>query len=281
MKLVLSLIKCNPFRAQSKKEILGNTLVIVAIVTMIGATPTAQSHMHLTTTNPPISREQIMTDLLSKTLFYGGVERIYCVHVPSSYDGSHEVSLVLALHPAGGNGYLFELQTRWMVLSEENGFIVVYPTGGVSYSYGFKWNVYNWVDSPDDVGFLMALINQLKSDYLIDSSRVYMTGHSSGASMTITFAFKYANVLAAIAPVSGRWMTTLGIDPNNISQPNAPLPIYIWQEEMESNEYEYQLQKQYWIDWNKVDKTPAYVTEGDYKTEIYTGGDAEVALLKS
>jgi len=72
----------------------------------------------------------------------------------------------------------------------------------------------------------MALIDKLKSDYVIGDSRVYMTGHSNGASMTITFAFKYTEVLAAIAPASEPWMTgdrTYDIDPYTVSQPTAPI----------------------------------------------------------
>lgn len=175
---------------------------------------------------------------------------------------------------------MFEYQTGWASLAEENGFIVAYPTGGVRYSLGYRWNVYKWGDPPDDFGFLMALINQLERDYQIDPSRIYMTGHSSGAGMTTTFALKNASVLAAIAPVSGVWVTYYDMDPYNMSRPNAHIPVYIWRGELETEEYGGLQEKQYWIDWNKVDKTPKYVNEGGYKTEIYTGGDAEVRLTE-
>jgi len=34
------------------------------------------------------------------------------------------------------------------------------------------------------------------------------------------------------------------------------------------------------VDWNRVSKTPRIVTEGIYRTEIYTGGAAEVRLTE-
>jgi len=72
------------------------------------------------------------------------------------------------------------------------------------------------------------------------------------------------------------------IDPYAVPQPKAPIPIYIWRGEIESwpSSQEDELQKQYWIDWNHVNKTPKIVTERAYTTEIYTGGDAEVRFTE-
>lgn len=256
---------------------LGIILVVLAVM----------SHLHIDSMSPAIARGQTTESLYLKILLYQGMIRTYWVYVPSSYDGSRQIPLVLGLHGAGENGYVFAVASGWTNLSEENGFILACPSGSTPYSAGFRWNIYNWTDPPDDVGFLMTLIGQLKSDYPIDSSRIYMTGYSNGASMTNTFAFKYADVLAAAAPVSGRWMTALGVDPYSISQPNASLPVYIWRGELETSqngfetrEVQDQLQKQYWIDWNKLDKAATYVTAGIYKTEIYSGSQGEVRFTE-
>jgi len=133
----------------------------------------------------------------------------------------------------------------------------------------------------DDIGFLMAVINKVQEDYVIDASQIYMTGHSMGAGMTITFALKHADVLAAIAPASGPWLVSnysFNIDPHSVPQLNVPIPAYIWRggnEEWPSAE-ENRLQIQYWVELNKDAKNPQVITEGLYITEIYTSGDAEV-----
>jgi polyhydroxybutyrate depolymerase len=124
------------------------------------------------------------------------------------------------------------------------------------------------------------MIGELKSDYSIDASRVYMTGYSIGASMTITFAFKFTDVLAAIAPVSSAWMTNdsmYDIDPYSVPQPKAPIPVYLWRGDQESwpSLEEDQSQMRYWIALNHANNTPTTVASGIYKTEIYAGGDAE------
>ena len=214
-----------------------------------------------------------------KVLSYNGIDRTYWEHVPISYDGSQPVPLVIMPHGAGGNGELADRASGWSILAEAHGFIAVFPNGGP------WWNAYDWVNPRDDVGFLMALIDKLKTDYLIDETRVYLTGHSNGASMVISLTFKHTDVLAAIAAASGPWMTgdrMYDIDPYAVPQPKAPIPVYVWRGEIESwpSSQEDELQKQYWIEWNHVNKTPKIVTEGAYTTEIYAGGDAEVRFTE-
>ena len=179
-----------------------------------------------------------------KDMMYGVWDRSYYLYVPSTYNNLHPVPLVIMLHGAGGNGPATETQTGWSALAESNNFIVVYPEAG-----GW-WNAYDWegaITTPDfgggpkptprdDAGFLLTLINKLKSDYAIDDSRVYMTGWSIGASMTITCAFKFTDVLAAIAPVSSAWMTKdqmYNIDPYSVPQPKVPIPVYMWRGDQE------------------------------------------------
>jgi len=214
-----------------------------------------------------------------KVLSYKGTDRTYWEHVPLNYDGSEPVPLVIMLHGAGGNGELADRASGWSVLAEAHGFIAVFPDGGP------WWNAYDWVDPRDDDGFLMALIDKLKDDYFIDETRVYMTGHSNGGGMTISFAFRHTDVLAAIAPASGPWMESdrvYDMDPYAVPQPNAFIPVYIWRGEVESwpSRQEDELQKQYWIDWNHANENPEIVTEGAYTTEIFTGGDAEVRFTE-
>jgi len=223
-------------------------------------------------------------------LFFGGWDRTYYVHVPLAYNGSHPVPLVIMLHGARGSGLAAEMQTGWSDLAESNDFIVAYPDGGT------WWNVFDLGGpstlpfgfgagpepiSRDDAGFLLAMIDELKSDYAIDASRVYMTGYSIGASMTITFAFKFTDVLAAIAPVSSAWMTNdsmYNIDPYSVPQPKAPIPVYLWRGDQESwpSLEEDQSQMHYWIALNHASNTSTTVVSGSYKTEIYVDGDAEV-----
>jgi len=64
---------------------------------------------------------------LSKSLTHGGLERVYHVHIPSSYRNSMATPLVVALHGGGGNGQKMATLTRLSLLADQNGFIVAYP----------------------------------------------------------------------------------------------------------------------------------------------------------
>lgn len=231
-----------------------------------------------------------VAQLVQKTMPYSGATRTWYEHVPSSYDGSQAVPLVIHLHGSGGTGAVVEPDSGWTPKSDAAGFIVVYPNGGIRQSSGWSWNTYFQAPSPDDVGFPLALINRLKGDYSINANRVYMSGHSNGASMTNTFASVHTDVLAAIAPVSGAWITTFG-SPESLLMPNTPIPVWTWRGQREtfttgqqSRPVQDQLQKQFWMAHNRVDPAPRVVADSDgtyaYTTEIYTGGDGPVRFTE-
>jgi polyhydroxybutyrate depolymerase len=55
----------------------------------------------------------------------------------------------------------------------------------------------------DDVGFIGTLIDTVSGELCIDAGRVYSTGMSNGAGMSVTLACELGDRLAAIAAVSG------------------------------------------------------------------------------
>ncbi|HUY26982.1 MAG TPA: PHB depolymerase family esterase, partial [Candidatus Binataceae bacterium] len=149
---------------------------------------------------------------------FGGLAREYSLHVPARYDGKTPVALVLVLHGAGGSGALSMKRDGWVGASDRYGFIVAGPDAEPvrpSEPESFLTNPRAWNDlSPrggpahrqvDDVGFIVALITRLSNQYRIDPKRIYVTGFSSGASMTLTLGVKLATRIAAIAPVSGQF----------------------------------------------------------------------------
>lgn len=229
--------------------------------------------------------------LVQKTLPYGGATRTWYEHVPPSYDGTRAVPLVVHLHGSGGSGIAVGPGSGWVPKSDAAGFIVAFPNGGVRVSSGgWQWNTYFQDPSPDDVGFLLVLIRRLQTDYHIDDSRIYLSGHSNGASMTNTFAGVHANLLAAIAPVNGAWITTFGL-PESLLAPNAPLPVWTWRGQNENfttglqpRPVQDQLQKQFWVRHNRVSQTPRVLVDNDgtytYTTELYLGGDAFVRFTE-
>jgi polyhydroxybutyrate depolymerase len=138
------------------------------------------------------------------SLIAGGVERTFEVFVPSSYDGTHAVPLVIALHPSGSSGKAMELLTGFDALAEQDGFIVAYPD-----SFDLAWDdgklASGWpseLQPADDVGFISALIDHLAATYTLDPQRVYLTGFAVGGAMAYRLACEIPERFAKVAVVN-------------------------------------------------------------------------------
>lgn len=137
-------------------------------------------------------------------LTIGGLQRTYLVHVPA---GGAPVGLVLNLHGAGQTGGQQAALTGYDAVADQYGFVVAYPDGiDLSWADGRGASVPDR-QGIDDVGFLAALIDRLSVEYGIPAGRVFVTGMSAGAFMANRLACDRADLIAAIAPVSG----TLGM----------------------------------------------------------------------
>jgi len=141
------------------------------------------------------------------SIIFAGLERTYRIYMPPSYDKSTPLPLLIALHGGGGSGEKMEELTLggFNRLSDQEGFIVVYPDGIEKHWNDGRENVKYRAhrEKIDDVGFISALIDHLVKQYNIDIKRVYVTGISNGAMMSFRLGCELSEKIAAIAPVSG------------------------------------------------------------------------------
>jgi polyhydroxybutyrate depolymerase len=148
----------------------------------------------------------------------GGVDRVYRVHVPRSYDAAGPAQVVFNFH-----GYLSNevQQADWSNLNEAadaRGFIAVHPRGRDS-----SWNAgvccgNAMARGDDDVAFVRAVLDAVSRDYCVDPRRVYATGFSNGAFFANRLACEMSDRFAAIAAVSG----LVGVTP---CAPARPVPV--------------------------------------------------------
>ena len=172
----------------------------------------------------------------------GGLSRPVRVFVPTLAAAGHPLPLVIDLHGSGGNGEQQAHSTRLSEVAERNGFVVANPNGGVSAPGAperYYWNIPGVplsgggvapTDAPDDVQFIVDVIDQISANTCIDASRVYVTGMSGGARMTSLLGCRLSSRIAAIAPVAGlRAGLPSGQDPAKPDPasclPQRPLPI--------------------------------------------------------
>jgi polyhydroxybutyrate depolymerase len=146
---------------------------------------------------------------VNNTLMYGGLERIYILHVPPSHDQNTPTALVLDFHGGGGNANTQLETSEFNALANEKGFIIAYPNGSGKHDDRLlTWNGgtccgYAVTNQIDDVGFVRALIAKIQSDYNIDPKRIYATGLSNGAIFSYRLACDASDLFAAVAPVAG------------------------------------------------------------------------------
>ena len=135
----------------------------------------------------------------------GGVTRTYLLHAGG--DAKPGRPLVLVLHGLGGNGGALERRTRGTFdkLADQFGAVVVYPQASGDRPRWGAWRVGapGAPPPPDDLGFLSALIDTVAGELAIDRKRVFAAGFSNGAYMVYRLACERAELVAAIAPVSG------------------------------------------------------------------------------
>lgn len=130
----------------------------------------------------------ISTNDITLEMEFDGRERSYIVHLPPKEKMNAPLPLLFHLHGGGGTakgtaGLTFG---RFNTLADRDGFIVVYPN-----AINKNWNdgreledVIAWKENIDDVGFITAILDELKDKYPVDASRIFTTGMSNGGFMS-------------------------------------------------------------------------------------------------
>jgi hypothetical protein len=122
----------------------------------------------------------------------GGVVTVMDSHIysfPESYDGTTPMPLIIAFHAAGNHMDQLRNITRGSALEQH--FVMAFPE-----STDNGW-------SPDaDSSKVDQRYEELRQSYCIDESRVFATGHSSGAQMIVQLLCAGEDRYVAVAPVA-------------------------------------------------------------------------------
>lgn len=162
-----------------------------------------------------------------------GRQRSYFLHVPKSVVGRPAPCLIW-LHGDGGNR---RTCTDGIVqLADKYGYIVIGGEGD-----NRTWKHFKSDKGCEDDEYLMAALDEVKRQYNVDLVRVFVGGHSRGATYTSRIGSDYWEVFAAGGIHNGVW----------ISQPGAKFPrrtpFFIYSGE---NDY---LAKEYGRGWDRAE----------------------------
>ncbi len=137
------------------------------------------------------------------------VGRHYRLFVPRHYNPKHTTPLVIVM---GGHRVTHDDLADYTELgrmADQGSFIVAWADqewrtkGEQRWAW---WTDWDWVvkaaDNPD-LAFLRKLIERIEGEYDIDKSRIYLAGHSRGASMAFIGAIELSDVVAGAWVQSG------------------------------------------------------------------------------
>ena len=152
-----------------------------------------------------------------KMVSVDGVERRFRIVEPKNLKPGCEV--LFAFHGLGDSPDAMEKYTKLGRLAYSEQLLLVFPE-----AENGRWDVETSpggdVSDRSDVKFFDAMLEQVRSDYDCDTTRLYAVGMSNGAAFVQLLAHARSDVLAAVAAHSGPC-------PPHLSQPPRPIPIFL------------------------------------------------------
>ncbi len=148
-----------------------------------------------------------VSGFFTDTLTHEGELRQYLTYVPEIYTSSGIARpLLFNFHGGSGSASGQVYFADFRPIADTANFILVYPQG----TFGSTWNS-SLPTNPrtkmfvDDFGFVDAMIKKINSDYIfgVDTTRIYATGYSNGADISLSLACVRSDKIAAVASVSG------------------------------------------------------------------------------
>jgi len=164
-----------------------------------------------------------------RTITHDGITRTYRLNIPQSITNGAPAPLMLALHGHNMTADSFAGNTPALATYANNaGVILVYPNG-TDDANGTGWNTIDPTpENPvDDVGFLLALIDELDASLNIDRKRIYAGGFSNGGKMCHFLGARTTNVFAAFAVVGSAVGGQIGGTNLYVAPPLEPRPVMI------------------------------------------------------
>ena len=156
------------------------------------------------------------------TLTVGGVERSYQLFVPES--AKEKAPLVVVLHGRLGSAAQVREHSGFDEEAKKRGALVLYPEGidrRWSDARQLTLDPKRRVAGPDDVGFILALIDKLIAEGRVDPARVYVAGHSNGGFMALTLLCTHAERFASVGVVAASL-------PKTECAPARPVPVMLF-----------------------------------------------------
>ena len=153
-------------------------------------------------------------DITKELMKSNGKTRVYYLYVPSTVKAP--APLIITLH--GSNRTGVTLVEKWKDYAKKEGIILAGPDSS-------NLQMWSWpADGPD---FLYDLVEELKPKYPINPRRVYLFGHSAGASFALNMSLMESEYFAATAIHAGALRSDQEIELIKLAKRKIPISIQV------------------------------------------------------
>ena len=129
----------------------------------------------------------------------------YLVQLPPNFDANKRYPLIVVLHGAVGRQTMMRdvadsigvnfFGREFAEQASQSGMIAVFP---------YSTSKYNWMMPDDGFDLVPQLVRQVKKMYPVNDRRVYVAGHSNGATGAFSYLMKQPGLFAGFAGVNNR-----------------------------------------------------------------------------
>lgn len=131
-------------------------------------------------------------DITKELITSNGKKRAYYLYVPSTVQAPATAPLIIMLH--GSNRTGVTLVEKWKDYAKKEGIILVGPDAT---------DLRGWGAPQDGPDYLHDLVEELKTKHPINPRRVYLFGHSAGATFALHMSLMESEYFAAAAIHAG------------------------------------------------------------------------------
>ena len=158
-------------------------------------------------------------------LVHGGLERTYRIHFPVGGNATQPTPVVFGLHGGGSESSVVQDGSGFDAVADSVGFIVVYPNAALNRNWAEGCDcVRADTAGVDDVGFLLALVDEIDRSWSVDRDRVYAFGVSQGGFFAHRVACDAPERFAAVVVVMGAMSLPL----SEVCTPSQPISVAMY-----------------------------------------------------
>lgn len=166
-------------------------LLILAIASPLSFADRAASDDEQNITDPRVQHRSYTFPATGETI-------PYALFVPESYNESDPAPLIISLHGLGRSYDWLMGYHGLLDEAESGGFIVVTPLGYVRRGWYGSRPTEDPQDSSRSEQDVMEVMKLVRSEFNVDSNRIYLWGHSMGGAGTYHIASRYPDLFAGL-----------------------------------------------------------------------------------